>query len=660
MRLNKMLKRILVYMAKKVELKERGTNTTMYPITKSDFVYDNESTSITNRLLPKDPETGQVLTVDDENNPKWSKELPDITVGNAVNLQGTKDIVNSSMYHTTGNMEDVKYGTAEIQSIRGNAVAWNQLIDPIDNPLQNLGVTLTYLGSGKYSLVGTATATGGRNQLVLTNTKISIAAGHKILVWGNKSSNSASIFLTGKEFIGIGNINVGSKIYLIDKNMSEVNIGLNVSNGIEYNDIFSCTLFDLTLIYGTGKEPTTAEQFEADYQRWFGKPLTYEPYDAGSIRPVLATGIKTVGFNLYSGEDFNGTVQDWIKFNGGRLWINNCDYSGQICVNLDIVDNTNVKQHKSIISTPDKKVSYLKPHYGVDKVLIYIYFSNGTYSSYTIGDFTPKENTVIKISNICINFVWSGKRDGEYEPHWEETKALPLTTLTGKLNGEGESVVVFPDGMKRAGDVYDEIKVENGVTKAIKRVGSVDLGTATIITKYEYPDYLGEYYYLLSDKNFKNDPIKKGVANSISNISCSKYVPTYANDITYHQTTSATYNKSIAVTNIGGLYIGEPTIEDVETLIETLQGVILYYELAEPQEYILDNFSLPTVYRVDDFGTEQIIAPENSIAPTIITRYGINAVDTLRRLSERYVSKESDDNFLAKLGEATDSKWSKK
>lgn len=55
---------------------------------------------------------------------------------------------------------------------------------------------------------------------------------------------------------------------------------------------------------------------------------------------------------------------------------------------------------------------------------------------------------------------------------WVETRTLPITTLKGKASGSATSVVVFPDGMKKAGSVYDEIKVESGVVKAIKRVGS--------------------------------------------------------------------------------------------------------------------------------------------------------------------------------------------
>lgn len=84
----------------------------------------------------------------------------------------------------------------------------------------------------------------------------------------------------------------------------------------------------------------------------------------------------------------------------------------------------------------------------------------------------------------------------------------------------------------------------------------------------------------------------------------------------------------------------------------------MYYPI-EPQEYIIDDFELPLIYRIDDFGTEQILQPENSIAPTITTKYGINAVDAIRRMPKNYISSISMDNFLAKLSEVMGGTWSK-
>lgn len=315
-----------------------------------------------------------------------------------------------------------------------------------------------------------------------------------------------------------------------------------IQAAIEYTDeSTSRMLFDLTLIYGAGNEPTTPEQFEADYQRWFGKPLEYEEYDEGSIRSVRATGIKTVGFNLYGGGDFEGILSS-TNWSRRVLYKNDCGYSGAIIINADVECDT--IQNIFRIEYTNGSVSYVGNLY-----------TPGKKSHITVA--TNEENTVntiigwysinvsIKITNLCINFSWSGKRDGDYEPYWEETKALPITTLTSG------SKVIFPDGLKRAGDVYDEILIENGVTKAIKRVQE--------------------------------------------------------------------------------LHIGENGLEG--TTYET------------PEVYILDNFELPLNYKVDDFGTEQILMPEDSIAPIIATRYGINAVDTLRRLNDRYLQIKDINNY---------------
>lgn len=107
------------------------------------------------------------------------------------------------------------------------------------------------------------------------------------------------------------------------------------------------------------------------------------------------------------------------------------------------------------------------------------------------------------------------------------------------------------------------------------------------------------------------------------------------------------------------IYIKNSSYDELESFTNSLHGVLLYYKLAEPETYIIDNFQLPVVCKIDDFGTEQVLSPENGITPVLTSRYGINAVDTLRRLPQRYISAESDNDFLAKLGAAMGGTWTK-
>lgn len=601
---------------------------------------------------------------------KQNGTYPELTAGNAQNMEGNFEIESSSVYKPTGGDTSVASGwqAASIQNIKGNAIAWNQLINPIDESVDfNNEVNLSFKDK-KFTLKGTVSVSGGRNILVFNKTPINIPTGHIVFLKrkvDKTQSGTIAFYLSSitnavYDYIGFGGASDSLRFITIPSQIggTDCHLGVNVTGDVEYTS--EILLFDLTLIYGAGNEPTTPEQFEEDYQKWFGKSLTYEEYDEGSIRSVKATGIKTVGFNLTSINEIECRIDSSDWFNK-ILFINNCGYIGTFNIHADFE-----------VLDP---LEYLdKSPYPTIKVL----YTDGTQSTCTIRQTIPnKIGTIVgitdtdkvvskiigvyanpsicRISNICINFVWSGSRNGDYEPHWEETKSLPITTLKGKLDGEGESVTIFPDGLKRAGNVYDEIVVENGVTKAIKRVGSVDLGTLDWI--YEGLDKQEAYRY--TGHAVINFPIK--ILEGTNQWNTAQY-------ITSKLPIGLPYNKD---TNLVGIYTGNtaktiavciPSVTNKEDLQAYMQSVIMYYELEEPQEYIIDNFSLPLAYRIDDFGTEQIIMPENSIAPVINTKYGLNAVDTLRNLPSKFeeVNNSIEEVKKGLTNDIENNYWSKR
>lgn len=582
-------------------------------------------------------------------------------VGTALNLQGQDKTENSSMYRTSGGTNDIANGLAEVVGVKGESRAWNQLvkngnfkdgiegwniIDGAEATVENGALTFPSLGvSGNNRIVQIFT-----NDIVPSHKYITLFEGKKddldavvgATIYVNGVGDSVLITSDSwkkyaKFFFDSGQVTAGSinGIYLIN----------GLSNGNAY--FRNIQLFDLTLIYGAGKEPSTPEQFEADYQRWFGKALTYEEYDSGSIRNVKAEGIKTVGFNLYEGGDLQGNVQDYLRH---VLFKNNCGYKGQIYIHADV-------------ETP---VDTTRP-------TMRVYYTDGTTEGFNAGTTTKgvisgKTNSTsvvdyiiltynalgeFKLSNICINLSWSGIRNGEYEPHWEETKSLPITSIKGKLNGEGQEVVVFPDGMKRAGDVYDEIKVENGVVKAVKRVGVVDLGSLN--WTYQSAENKLPWFRCL------NTPTDGGRMEGNTDIIIlnAKYTPCFAVDHPELANVDKIIHMNTPFHSGNGLYVRDTAYSDATTFKSAMQGVLLYYELAEPLEYIIEDDIIPLVYKVDDFGTEEIVSPSNTIAPILITKYGVNAVDTIRRLPENYISAKSMDNFLQTLNTAMNGTWSK-
>jgi hypothetical protein len=230
----------------------------------------------------------------------------------------------------------------------------------------------------------------------------------------------------------------------------------------------SVICIDLTLIFGAGNEPSTVAEFES----WLGTNIglkDYYPYNEGELIPVKMNGIKSVGFNLWDG-----------VFEGGYY---------DVGTGLP-KDGIGWRRSKNPIQCSPNTDYYLLAGEGFGYLLYYDASMNYITSSYDIGGGRNRINTTpsnchfihfygsrnLDYSSLCIN-ISNPSRNGTYEPHWEDLSVFDVTTVKGKLNGQGQDVYIFPDGLKKAGNIQDEIFVENGVVKAIKRVGSVDLGT---------------------------------------------------------------------------------------------------------------------------------------------------------------------------------------
>jgi hypothetical protein len=257
-------------------------------------------------------------------------------------------------------------------------------------------------------------------------------------------------------------------------------------------------------------------------------------------------------------------------------------------------------------------------------------------------------------ADTCVHLVGDGSRNGEYEQYKENNVSIPITTLTGKLNGEGKSVVVFPDGMKRAGSVCDEIVIKNGKAVAIKRVGSVDLGTLDW-TKRTGVDgiFQSESVIRLNYKYTKDTYMVCSIALYKGTVQGGATVTTFTD-----KTFAAYYHQ---LHNSRVIYYKDSAYVDAAAFKTAMQGVLLYFELATPQEYELDDFQLPISIQADAFGTEEQTIPNGtSSAPaTIGIKYAIDAVGFILNAPKNYISAESMDNFLSQLGAAMGGTWTK-
>lgn len=154
----------------------------------------------------------------------------------------------------------------------------------------------------------------------------------------------------------------------------------------------------------------------------------------------------------------------------------------------------------------------------------------------------------------------------------------------------------FPTGMKSAGNTYDELTA----TKAIQRIGVVDLGTLD----WTYNSTSGHLFFYADIDVPNNENL-----SFVPNIICSKY-QTVSYSVVYNNTTDKTV--STWGTSAGKLRIYDSSYTDAATFKAAMSGVYLAYELATPVE---TDVNLSLKYLVDDFGTEQLL-PENDDEPT--------------------------------------------
>lgn len=400
-----------------------------------------------------------------------------------------------------------------IDRIKGQTIAWNQLCEITDVNTKVLVKDETDTTLDTYKVIANPPAASSRCLRLKEGDNIS--SNHKVLLILIFKSN----FTNPLRFTYLdGNNNSISSSYDYYRR-NEWNICSHISDGITFSASSGLRVnssyiegeyislpknggfqvYDLTLIYGEGNEPSTPEEFEADYLKWFGKPLTYEPYDAGSLRNVQMEGIKTT-------------------------------------------------------------------------------FTNAS----------------------------------------PQTRNFDVTSITGKLNGEGESVVIFPDGMKGVNDVKDEIYIEDGVTKAVKRVGRVDLGSLDWRYVNGYTSQNIKYFSSGSITDAKTILSTSIVANIVNAI----YQTTAGVNIYYGRG-----DKLIAsYTNL--VRVLDSSYTDATTFKTAMSGVYLDYELAEPQIYVLDT-PLPIAYNCEAGGTEQILPEEigTGIAPIMDIKYNIGQIN---------------------------------
>lgn len=517
----------------------------------------------------------------------WYEQM---AVGLAENLVDTAATGSEQTirYRKSGGPVPVVTSNALIKGIKGRTDAWNMLAKFNASSAWSYtvaGVDITHTANSyKIRFNGQVSGVNSFN-INIGNIVPAIVSGHKYYISGTgvngfrvRTSQSTGVQSATDGSGAICTASANSTAGLLAGDFMAAAVGHSFAN-YDINVIIT----DLTLAYGSGKEPTTVDAFLKDYPYALGAS-----YNAGKLLGNKVTALVTDGFNQWD-----------------EVWeVGQISYSD----GSNVSNTTQIRSKNYIPIFPSTQYYFRVGSGNFDNVCYYDINKNHIITGNGGGiKTTPSAARYVRFSitsaygttyqnDICINLS-DASVNGTYEPYNRTRRELPITTATGKLNGTGASQVVYPNGMNGVGTSFDEIVVENGLAKkGIRRRARVDLGSLT--------------WTLNSTKGFFYAVAPSGVNawgdTSVGNAICSRYTPTTPYRA-YEQT--ANYNKCFSISSYwsqSNVYIVviDSAYATAAAFKTAMNGVMLDYQLATPQTFIFDTpFSV--IYPVHANGTEE-------------------------------------------------------
>lgn len=572
-----------------------------------------------------------------------------MSVGSAHDLTGRKEATPEEFkYRPSAGEKSIRDENATIKSIKGNSVVWNNKIkngnfadnqasDALPNGWENgsyyitLRATISYPSTGGINFLfdkGNSTT----NNITMNNIGFDgIIKGHKYLLSCDYSVNGVSETSYPNQLLALGGTE-GSAVrkYLPNTNgvkthFETIHQPTDSSNKFAIQMVYgyvegaelwinNIIYIDLTQMFGSGNEPATVDEFYARIP----EGVDINAYNEGELINFTAESIKTTGFNQFNGVVMDGYINDANGEHVATTQYKCTDYISVLSNQEYYINSEQTGGFWGAWYDSDKKFIKGIAFYGSEPLATSP--TNAAYIRMTIA--TP--SNLGNPDTYCINLSHSGVRDGEYEPYKEFTHDLSWIKK------------YFPNGMKSAGSVYDEITE----TEAIQRIGEVDLGSLNWESETSSLNYTFWYAKLTGVKRAAGYGEK---ANAIcSALDIARAYP--IGDVELSMDSLMVYYDSMEY-----IYV-RTSHTDVESFKEAMSGVKLYYELVEPivtpiEEVV--NFS----YEVGDFGTEEIISngPTTPFKGNIV--YGFNAVDRIRdnsrnieKLNEKTSNKVDKEN----------------
>ncbi|MBQ2396089.1 MAG: hypothetical protein II304_03475 [Bacteroidales bacterium] len=520
--------------------------------------------------------------------------FPNMRVGLADDLGDIEETLDEEYtFQPTANPNEIRDGYAQIESLKGNSLVWNQL-------MKSNNLSLVKPNSYFEILVY---KTAKKNHTYYATLEDIDGVGETLFFVGADTSDSYT------EIRVPYSKNPVSAIFTISPYQGYLYMRVAAKSSASSRATFNNVRFhDLTQMFGEGNEPETVEEFE----RRCPKGMSMD-YNEGEIINLTADAIKSVGFNQWdeewelgalnfgNKEESEGSIisKNYIRVLAGVQY--NLNKSNAVLMCYD--ENYNFIEYTGQTGSPVWKG-------GID-----IMAGNSSKSIFTFPQGTAYTKFYISSiygatynHDICINLSDPDK-NGTYEPYTEFMRDLPTE--------------LFEGGMKSAGTAHDEIYFDKAKGKYIKvtRIGSVDLGTLNWENRGA-ESKVGVFSTSIANRNVT--PYFNALCALYNNkgvVSSANIMASATNKSLYGYYKNEYYGNTI--------YIYDSAYTDAESFKQAMSGVILYYELAEP---IVEEIDIPYMdYQVSNSGTEEIVSGVPTTPVKARVTYNFDTVGTVKQ-----------------------------
>ena len=478
-----------------------------------------------------------------------------------------------------------------VKSVGGKSVVWNQIFEAY--PGTNNGVTVTTEADGTITLNGTAESSYIYfKSLSSAQNKIGKYI-LKLLILNNPDSVTMRYAYFNRT-ISTPTATKGTAAALVNQTAKDIELqkvaGLSgFTTGTVFNDVkIKIQIFDLTQMFGSGNEPSTVEEFESMF------PNGYYPYNEGELMSMSVNNVVEQGKNLFDCYGFSCIAI--LNVNGERklnnsygTTISTIEPTNKIVVTQSqapesVIAHSNngwfcvgikgMEQSKRYTFSFDFTTTKMLIQNPVLQILVNGRFPEDAINiselnvkkrvSFTLEYTKVDDRQYIELrlsgmSGIFENFqLDEGSTATAYTPYYTPI-SYTIPQAIQNLDGYGWS----------AGTARNYVDYEN--KKYYQCVQSVDLGTL-------------EWFAGESGKvNFQTSQVtgQKLTKNYtiLPNIICSKYSAKVQNAMWGHTSvTGITTNANVD----GYVYVNDTSYTDATAFKQAMQGVMLYYELANP------------------------------------------------------------------------------